>query len=82
MDGIAWDICFDAYRLDQRQGAGAWNSIGTSSYTSTVINDPLGPGSWDSTSAAAGPHDVRVTAFDKCGKQGAELACVQMDRDR
>ncbi len=70
-------ICFDGsvgdqgcanptWTLQWRPGtSGAWNNVAPAA-TSTIINDPLG--SWNVSSLADGPYQVRVTATDTCGQ--------------
>lgn len=80
IDGTAWDTCFASYDVEVRPtGDPTWSHIGASPYAATVIDDPLVPGGWDTTTVGDGDWIVRLTGFDQCGHSASESATVTID---
>jgi len=82
VDGTAWDVCFDNYRLEYASaGQSSFSPIdpGTTVYTSSVVNEPLGVWNTVDQGIPDGAYDLRVVGRDECGNEGSAQVTVVVD---
>ncbi|MEW6250783.1 MAG: hypothetical protein AB1716_09055 [Planctomycetota bacterium] len=85
VDGTAYENnCFDYYTVMYRPaGGGVFNPVDPThpTYTTTVINDPLG--SWNTASGPTavpdGDYQIRVLGMDTCGYSAEQTHTVRID---